>query len=397
MPCPARANLWMHGLIARMEVKSMEVWIRQSMAYHPHVDGPMPFPVPGWMWDHDLATQLYGERMPFIQRMEECGFDGIIFTEHHYGPNGGLTPSPIVVLSAATQATSKIKLVTMGIQLASYPQPVRVAEELALVDHLSKGRLVVGLISTVAQTLYALNMKEEEEQGRYHESYDLLIKAWTDPNPFEWHGEYYDYPCVSILPRPYQQPHPPIWTTARADQSIRWAAENHIGFVAAGPTDQCTQILDAYQNYAETEFGWTPTAANRAIFREVYVAPTKASFEEKFAEIAGQERENAYPREIEHRDLRGLERGNYAPKTYTWKKDGGRPARGVGWGTSEIKSGHFLLGDPETLTRQIIEQQKETNAGVLVIRPEMGNMSLQESAQGMELFAKEVLPEIRKL
>src|SRR2546428_11591767 len=98
----------------------MEVWIRQSMAYHPHVDGPMPFPVPGWMWDRELGQQLYRERMPFIRRMEEAGFDGIIFTEHHYGPNGGLSPSPIVFLFAGTPATQHIKIVTKGIAPAVY-------------------------------------------------------------------------------------------------------------------------------------------------------------------------------------------------------------------------------------------------------------------------------------
>src|SRR5437762_4187241 len=108
------------------------------MAYHPHTDGPMPYPVPGWMWDRDLGQKLYSERMPFIRRMEDAGFDGIIFTEHYYGPNGGLTPSPMIVLSAATQVTHRIKLITMGISLALYAQPVRVAEDLAILDNLSR-------------------------------------------------------------------------------------------------------------------------------------------------------------------------------------------------------------------------------------------------------------------
>src|SRR5437763_14919044 len=111
------------------------------------------------MWDRDLGQQLYGERMPFIRRIEELGFEGIIFTEHHYGPNGGLTPSPMIVLSAATQVTHRIKLVTMGIQLAIYPQPVRVAEELALLDNLSQGRLEVGFSSSGAPSLHAVNLK----------------------------------------------------------------------------------------------------------------------------------------------------------------------------------------------------------------------------------------------
>ena len=142
----------------------MEVWIRQSMAYHPHVDGPMPYPVPGWMWDRDLGQALYRERMPFIRRIEDLGFDGIIFTEHHYGPNGGLTPSPTVMLAAATGVTERVKLVTMGISLALYPHPVRVAEELAMLDNLSNGRLVVGFMSSGAQNMYSYSVPPREER-----------------------------------------------------------------------------------------------------------------------------------------------------------------------------------------------------------------------------------------
>src|SRR6266567_2535455 len=102
----------------------MEVWIRQSMPYHSQEEGPMPFPVPGWMWDRELGKRLYSERMKYIRRVDELGFDGIIFTEHHYGPNGGLTPSPMIALAAATQVTERIKLVTMGIILAAHAHPV---------------------------------------------------------------------------------------------------------------------------------------------------------------------------------------------------------------------------------------------------------------------------------
>jgi hypothetical protein len=96
-------------------------------------------------------------------------------------------------------------------------------------------------------------------------------------------------------------------------------------------------------------------------------------------------------------DLRELNRGRYALKTYSWKKEGGRPARGVGRGMEQVKNGHFLLGDPEALIEQITAQQQATNAGVLVIRPEVGNMTLQETGDGMEIFAREVLPMVRGL
>ena len=100
---------------------------------------------------------------------------------------------------------------------------------------------------------------------------------------------------------------------------------------------------------------------------------------------------------FERPELEGLTRERFRLKTYSWKKEGGRPDRGVGRGLAQVKSGHFLLGDPDSLIEQITEQQKATNAGVLVIRPEMGNMSLKEAGDGMELFAREVLPVVSKL
>src|SRR3977135_3164536 len=133
----------------------MEVWIRQSMPYHCNEEGPMPFPVPGWMWDRAYGLTPADERIRFMRRIDEAGFDGLIFTEHHYGPNGGLTPSPTVMLAPAPPVPEQIKRGTMGISLALYPHPVRVAEELAMVDNLSHGRLVPGFISSGGQNMYA--------------------------------------------------------------------------------------------------------------------------------------------------------------------------------------------------------------------------------------------------
>ena len=372
----------------------MEVWIRQSMPYHPETDGPMPFPVPGWMWDRQLGERLYADRMGYMRRVDELGFDGLIFTEHHYGPNGGLTPSPTVMLAAATQVTQRIKLVTMGMALALYPHPVRVAEELAMVDNLSHGRLVVGLISSGAQSLYAYSADPHEEPGRYHEAYDLIVKAWTEENPFEWASEYYNYECVSILPRPLQVPHPPFWTTAARAESLEWAANHHIGLVASGVVSQAKETLGYYQQYAESECGWTPTAANRGLAREFYIAPTKAEIEEQFETVFRRDNEDAYERVFRHPRLEELQREKYTPRSYAYRTQG--PAARAGRTVRGAEGGHYLIGDPDSLTEQILEQRKACDAGVLIIRPEMGHMSLDQVADRLELFAREVLPVIQK-
>jgi len=364
------------------------------MPYHWRDDSPTPFPVPGWMWDRARGEDLYAQRIRYMSRVDELGFDGIIFTEHHYGPNGGLTPSPTIAMAAATQVTERIKLVTMGIALALYPHPIRVAEELAMLDNFSHGRVVVGFISSGGQSLYAYNVPVVGERERYHEAYDLIVKAWTEENPFEWHSEHFDYKCVSILPRPLQVPYPPVWTTATAAESIQWAAEHHIGLVSHGPTSECAERLGYYRRHAETAGGWTPAAGDTAIAREFYIAPTKAKLGEMVDEVFGRERANEYPFIFQEPNLAELERERHQLRTYdylTTKKafrGGNRTKQG-------IESGQFLVGDPDTLIERILEQRAATGAGVLVIRPEMGDMPLDEVAAGLELFSREVLPAIR--
>jgi alkanesulfonate monooxygenase SsuD/methylene tetrahydromethanopterin reductase-like flavin-dependent oxidoreductase (luciferase family) len=373
----------------------MEVWIRQSMPYHCEEQGLMPYPVPGWMWDRGLGERLYSERMRFIRRADELGFDGIIFTEHHYGPNGGLTPSPTVMLAAATQVTERIKLITMGISLALYPHPIRVAEELAMVDNLSHGRLVPGFISSGGQNMYAYGIPVHEERGRYHEAYDLIVKAWTEENPFPWHGEYFDYECISILPRPLQVPHPQVWTTGTAAETIQWAAEKRIRFISHGPTQEVAERLSYYREQAEAT-DWTPAPTDTGMAREFYIGPTKAKVEEMVDQVFTRERASDYPFIFEHPKLRELERERYTVRSYDYLS-AKKAFRGAAWNAAGMQSGQFLVGDPDTLTDQILAQHQATGAGVLVIRPELGDMSLQEVTDGLELFSREVLPILRAI
>jgi alkanesulfonate monooxygenase SsuD/methylene tetrahydromethanopterin reductase-like flavin-dependent oxidoreductase (luciferase family) len=373
----------------------MEVWIRQGMAYHPETDGPMPFPVPGWMWDRELGEQLYADRIRYMRRVDKLGFDGLIFTEHHYGPNGGLTPSPLIMLSAASQVTERIKLVTMGIALALYPHPVRVAEELAMVDNLSRGRLTVGFISSGAQSLYSYSVPVAEERGRYHEAYDLVVKAWQEENPFAWHGEHFDYECISILPRPLQQPHPPVWTTAVAAESIQWAAEHRIAMLASGTVENSRDILNYYQEYAETECDWSPTPAQRGIHREFFLAPTKAAAQKQIDTLMNRESADQYARVFEAPVLQDLERERYKVRSFDYAHSGGRPARS-GRNLDGLRGGSYLVGDPDSMTEQILEQRAACNADVLVIRPEIGRMTLEQVGDSLELFAREVLPVLHR-
>jgi len=381
----------------------MEVWFRQTAPYYYSDDTPMPFPVPGWMWKRQKGEQLYAARMQFIRRMDELGFDGIIFTEHHSGPNGGLMPSPVVLLAAATQVTERIKLVTMGIMLSLYPHPLRMAEELAMIDNLSHGRLHPGFISATSQNLYAYNVPASEDRERYHEAYDLIVKAWTEPEPFEWHSKYYDYPCVSILPRPLQEPYPRTWTTAVSQESMQWAASKRMGFMSHGPTIESAERLAFYKRYAEQECGWSPGPADLAIAREMYIVPSKSKLDEtKVDELIADVFEKDHSHSFGHMagsnsPLRAIDRERQAVRSYDYLTVVDRPFFGASTDREGRHSGQFLAGDPDMLIEQISAQHKATGAGVLVVRNELGSVDVHQALEGLELFAREVLPEVQKL
>jgi alkanesulfonate monooxygenase SsuD/methylene tetrahydromethanopterin reductase-like flavin-dependent oxidoreductase (luciferase family) len=369
------------------------------MAYRPKSDRPTPFPVPGWMWDPSLGQSLYDQRIRYMRRIDELGFDGLIFTEHHYGPNGGLTPSPNLMMAAASQVTERVKLITMGIILALHGHPVRVAEELAMVDNLSHGRVVAGFISGNAEAHYAYNMPGAEGRARHREAFDLLRRAWTEENPFEWHGEFFDYDCVSILPRPVQRPHPEVWTASGSAESIEFSASRHINLVASGPIQQVRETLAYYQRYAQDECSWTPTSANLGMSREFFMAPHMDEVRDVVENVILRDRADAYDPAFEIPALHELEKGKYTERSYDFLSAArsGRDRRG-GRSLEDIcERGIYIVGDPDAVTEQIIHQHDELGTEVLVIRPEMGHLSLDQSLEMLELFAREVLPVVQKL
>ncbi|MBM2809653.1 MAG: flavin-dependent oxidoreductase [Chloroflexi bacterium] len=384
----------------------MQVWVRQTLSFRQAIEkkieteeGLVRFPVPGWMWDLELGRDMYDQRMRHIRRIDELGFDGIIFTEQHYVT---VCPSPNLLVAAATQVTEQAKLVLMGNCLPLH-NPVRLAEELAMLDNLSRGRIVAGFLRGTASSHYAFNVPGTEVRSRFAEAYDLVVRAWTDENPFEWHGDHYDYSVVSIVPRPYQQPHPPVWTVAGSAESLEWAASKRVGLIAQGTIQGANETLDYYQNYAERECGWSPTAASRALNRDMYIAPTMAGIRDRFEDVIVplymQTHEYEMPNQPIPR-IAELRREEYSPRSYAYRTVQGRGAVGDRARRSPEQvaaDGDWLVGDPDSITEQILRQCQACNADTMIVRPEMGTLALNgEVIDQLDLFARTVLPVLHK-
>ena len=163
------------------------------------------------LFDPVKGHQIYNENLDELEYASELGFDGICVNEHHQNAYG-LMPSPNLMAAALARRTEKSALIVLGNSLALYNPPTRVAEEFAMLDCISGGRLVAGFpVGTSMDTNFCYGQTPATLREKYQEAHDLVIQAWTRPEVFSFNGKYTQLRYVNVWPRPIQQPHPPIW------------------------------------------------------------------------------------------------------------------------------------------------------------------------------------------
>ena len=182
--------------------------------------------IPSSLFSPERAHHMYNEFLDELEFAAACGFDAICCNEHH--ANGyGLMPSPNLVAAALARRTSDTAICVLGNSLALYNPPTRVAEEFAMIDCISGGRLIAGFpVGTPMDTTYAYGSNPSLLRDRYYEAHDLVLRAWTEQDAFAFNGRFHQQRYINIWPRPLQQPHPPIWIPgAGSVETWRWAAE----------------------------------------------------------------------------------------------------------------------------------------------------------------------------
>src|SRR5215813_13226468 len=154
------------------------------------------------------------------KRMDTLGFEGIFFSEHHFGLS--YSPSPNLLIAAIARSTERLRLGTMVIVLPLY-QPWRVLEEIGMLDHLTGGRLEIGCASGVPQELIQIGIAAEENRERFNEALDIL-DAWLAQPVISHRGRYWNFDNLRIVPRLVQRPSPPRWTTVVSTASAAKSA-----------------------------------------------------------------------------------------------------------------------------------------------------------------------------
>lgn len=377
----------------------MKLYNFDLLAY-PHVPKDAPrTPVPSNFFDPIKGAANYAEHLDEMTYCEELGLDGVVFNEHHYSSYGTM-PSPNLIAAALSQRTKKIKIGVLGNILPLRDHPVRVAEEYAMIDCLSKGRLIAGFVRGIPAEYVWYGVNPEESRGRFQEAYDLIMTAWTN-SVWSFDGEFYKLKDCAIWPRPVQQPHPPIWIAARSAESIEWCVKRHLPCAQVyQTTDQIEDTFNYYRTKAK-EDGWEAQPDDFILCRHIYIDDSNKKAQE-IAEPAMRYFFSVYNRGFNDAinqaaaDQQKLLAKLTSERSFNYFREGNRSRidfSTLGW-DDLVKSGYMIAGDPDSVARQIQDQMKQIGADHFMGMFHIGNLAHEKVISSLNLFKKEIMPRL---
>ena len=239
---------------------------------------------PNSHFDPVAGSRLYNEYLEHYILADELGIDGIMLNEHHNAPFC-MQARANIFASVAGRRHEKRQDRHARQSAAAWDNPVQLAEELSMIDMLSKGRLVSGFVRGGGQEQLAGGINPAFNRERFEEAHDLIVKTWTQPGPFRWEGTHYQQRVVNPWTVPLQKPHPHIWIPGViSKETIVWAAQHGYPYIALNtPVERTRQIWDIY-DAAAAEAGFQGGPAYHGLLKQIHVAET----EEKAIENARQ-------------------------------------------------------------------------------------------------------------
>jgi len=341
---------------------------------------PMGWPVPSGNYDPETGIKAHSAMIERLRFVEELGFDWVSLSEHHYSPRI-LTPSVTVAAANIAGLVKNIKIALLG-PIVGHSNPVQLAEELAMLDTFAGGRLIVGMLRGTTNEVMSYDTNPGESRERTDEGMELVLKAWSEPQPFGWQGRYFQFRTVSIWPRPLQQPFPPTYALGTSMEAGEFAARNHVGLgVSFAPYEVMAKATHYYMQRCE-DYGWQPTPDQIVYRANMLLAESDEAAE---AEMRRRDGRTPFPvRESLKEALLDADRRNIAGEKKPANVGGVLPTT--------------FIGGPDTIVKQIKECKEVMGAGVLdVLLQPPGDGNVDALMSSLELFGKKVLPQIRDI
>ena len=317
--------------------------------------------------------EYYEQRLKVIEAFDRYGFYAYHVAEHHFTPLG-MAPSPSVFLSAIAQRTRRLRFGTFVYALPVH-HPLRVLEEICMLDHLSGGRLEIGFgRGSVPFEISYYGQNAEERQQIYAERLELILKAFT-VGTLTWNGRYDQFKDVPMELGPLQRPHPPLWYGAHSPDSAERAARRGLNIVTNDMPENAGKIVARYrQVWRETQT--SGPLAKMGLVRFIVVAETDA----KAMDIA----RRSYLRW----------RSSFV---YLSEMNGSKPDSPLNVESFDVvvNQGQAVAGSPETVRAYLAAQLADSGANYMVGQFCFGDLSLDEILQSVGLFAAQVMPSLQ--
>jgi len=344
------------------------------------------WPVPADLYADETAQRSYSAAIERFRLADETGWDWVTVAEHHYSPFS-LTPNPMLLAGALTQVVRRARIAVLGPTVPML-NPVRVAEEFAMLDVMSGGRIVAGLMRGTPNEYVTYNVNPQESRERFQEALQLIRKAWTEPQPFGWQGRHYEFRSLSIWPRPVQKPHPPLYMSGSSPESGQYAGENHIGIGFAVTTlPLATKAIGVYRAAARGA-GWEPTPDDIIYRCGLHIADSD--------EKANNDLTSGPPRgrfSISNPALESAVAGtSYYGRDFEAQRN--RVAR-LPTIKDAVDNGQVLFGGPNSVFQQILKIRDLIGAGILDLV--LITQDDDKARRAVELFAGKVLPRLREM
>lgn len=350
-----------------------------------------------------LGADLYNEYLDEYEYSDQIGFDGLMLNEHHNTPTClGATMNLEAAILART--TKNAKIVLLGNPLPIFENPIRLAEELAEIDMISRGRLVSGFVRGTGIETWATNTNPVHNRERFEEAHDLVIKTWTTPGPFRWESKHYQFRVVNPFERPLQQPHPPVWIPGiGSPETLVWCAHHHYPYIYLETDPQIT--LDMMEIYARAarEVGYEPGPQNFGYLVRIHVQDTdEKAYEVGEGFLVGNAGVGRLPLPGDFMAPPGYNSREGVKRLLEQYKHSLKPdplyggVDGAGW-DKVVETNRVIVGSPKTVIRKVREMLSTVRPGILGVWTNDGTISHKDTMRCLQLMEKEVLPAMKEM
>lgn len=352
--------------------------------------GGLKYFMPNRYYDPVRGHDLYQRYLDEYELADELGFN-LMVNEHH---QSAATLHVSCTLSAASiiERTRHGRVLTLGTPLPHRSNPVRVAEEIAYLDNVSGGRINCGFVRGVQGETYPSNENPARNMEMFFDAHDLIKEAWLQHDIFSWESEFYNFRYVSIWPRPYQQPHPPIWVSGTAGRLVEWTAQH--GYTLCnllGTYEDTANSFRLYRRAAMNDGASEPGPENFAYLSLCHVAET----EEKARDIG---RQLLWYLKAGKQSL-----GAAIPPGYSSPSAAVAAMKGTLGAVRKLSfedlvdAGIALVGTPDQVAGKIRELYERTGVGNLILMNQVGEMTSNQVRDSLLLFQREVMPAVSGL